>query len=219
MKSKDHIFWVSFSDLMTSLFFLMLVLYLITLVLFNKERNTLEVQVRQLEQIKNVEEALSKLDERYFSFNEDNKRYTMAVDANFASNSSSMWTIPYENRVELLNAGEELKSTIQKVIKENPKINYLLVIEGNTARSGQNFINNPDRGYELSYERALALYNYWKDEGIDFRSFGKQCEVILAGSGYFGHSRDTENEGNNRRFSIQITSKVGEFLGSQALKE
>ena len=60
--------------------------------------------------------------------------------------------------------------------------------------------------------RALSLFNYWKKIGADFNSLGSQCEVILAGSGYFSQSRDEENENNNRRFTIQVTSKVGKFL-------
>jgi hypothetical protein len=41
---------------------------------------------------------------------------------------------------------------------------------------------------------------------LDFKKF-KNCEIIIAGSGYFGKSRD-ENEELNRRFSIQITPKL-----------
>lgn len=98
------------------------------------------------------------------------------------------------------------------MIKDNPKINYLLIIEGNTQRSSDNWINSPDIGYKLSYHRALVLFNFWKLNRINFRKFGDQCEVIIAGSGYLSHSRDTKNENHNRRFSNQITSKFGQFL-------
>ena len=41
------------------------------------------------------------------------------------------------------------------------------------------------------------------------------CEMILVGSGYFGNSRDLIDEKNNRRFSIQITAKVGDLVESE----
>ena len=180
--------------------------------MLNNETQVLRVKASQLEQIKNVENALSQLDNKYFQFDKSNKRYKLAIDATFNRNSSSITDIPLNTRVEIRKAGNELYKTIAKVIQDNPEINYLLVIEGNTQRSNNNWVNSPDVGYKLSYQRALALFNYWKSNGIDFRKFGDQCEVIIAGSGYFSHSRDLNNENNNRRFSIQITSKVGQFL-------
>jgi hypothetical protein len=58
----------------------------------------------------------------------------------------------------------------------------------------------------------LSLYTFWQKNGYDFSDLGSQCEVIIAGSGYFSQSRDLKDENNNRRFSIQVTSKVGKFL-------
>ena len=89
---------------------------------------------------------------------------------------------------------------------------YLLIIEGNTQRTERNYIDIPNEGYKLSYRRALGLYNFWKSMDLDFRKIGEQCEIIIAGSGYFGQSRDLKNERNNRRFTIQITSKVGKLI-------
>jgi len=94
----------------------------------------------------------------------------------------------------------------------------LLIIEGNAQRYNNNWKDNPNLGYKLSYNRALALNNYWADLGYNFKKLGKQCEVIIAGSGYFSQSRDEENEYNNRRFTIQITSKVGKFLNEKDTK-
>lgn len=37
------------------------------------------------------------------------------------------------------------------------------------------------------------------------------CEILMAGSGYYGKSR-LANENENRKFTIQITPKVGEML-------
>jgi hypothetical protein len=60
-------------------------------------------------------------------------------------------------------------------------------------------------GYTTSYRRALAVYNLWIRNGIDFRKYN--AEVLLCGSGFNGLCRD-EIEENNKRFSIQIIPKV-----------
>jgi outer membrane protein OmpA-like peptidoglycan-associated protein len=106
---------------------------------------------------------------------------------------------------------------MEAVIDTNNAIDYLLVIEGNTQRFNMNWINNPDGGYRLSYRRALALYNYWNENGINFRNLGLQCEVMIAGSGYFSQSRDEVREERNRRFTIQVTSKVGKYLNKNGI--
>jgi outer membrane protein OmpA-like peptidoglycan-associated protein len=93
--------------------------------------------------------------------------------------------------------------------KSTSDISYLLIIEGHAQRSIYNHVPNwmsdPDRGYELSYQRALALKNYWNEIGYDFNSF-YNCEILVVGSGYFGKSRDID-EKKNKRFTIQITPK------------
>lgn len=209
---KSTFFWVSYSDLLTSLFFIMLVLYVATTTMLVIEKGRMEAEAKQLEEIRNVEQALSELDSRYFNYSENNKRYYLNIDINFPANRTSITFIDNEKQELLISAGQELYKTIEEVIKENPKISYLLVIEGNTQRNSRNYLDYPDVGYTYSYKRALSLYNLWLNNGINFRSFGKQCEIIIAGSGYFGQSRDLKVEENNRRFTIQITSKIGELI-------
>ena len=65
---------------------------------------------------------------------------------------------------------------------------------------------NPDNigMYELSYHRALALYNKWKH--LNFRD--SNTEIIIAGSGFNGINRDNVVEDNNKRFIIQIIPKI-----------
>ncbi|WP_017733016.1 hypothetical protein [Nafulsella turpanensis] len=246
---KGSYFWIGFSDLMTSLFFIMLVMYVITFAYLKfgegtiesitrerddlagrltdlmKERDALKAQMDGMEgeilklvnevdkfnEIKNVEAALSTLDEKYYSFDPDNKRYKLNIDVQFPSNKSDIKKLPAKERDQLKKAGRELYGKVSKLVNENKEIEYLLVIEGNTQRSGDNWKRIPNVGYMLSYERALALFNFWKANGIDFNQLNGQCEVIIAGSGYFGQSREAF-EPNNRRFSIQVTSKVGKFL-------
>lgn len=209
---KSGFFWVSFADLMTSLFFIMLVLYVISFAILQSKQGILEAQANQLKEIKNVQKAIEKLDTTYYHFDKENKRYKLNIDVRFNSNSSNIYDIPQNTRIGLRNAGENLYNKVKSIIDTSKTIDYLLIIEGNAQRSHNNWLKNPNMGYNLSYKRALSLFNYWKLNGSDFNSLGSQCEVIIAGSGYFSQSRDEENENNNRRFTIQVTSKVGKFL-------
>ena len=209
---KSGFFWVSYGDLMTSLFFVMLVLYVISFTILQSKQSELQAAADQLKKLEDIQLALEGLDENYFKFDRVNKRYKLQVSTQFNSNSDDIIDIPITLRKKLFNAGKVLYAKIDEVTKENPTVDYLLIIEGNTQRSNQNWIKDPDAGYELSYRRALSLFNYWKSRGLEFKDLGSQCEIIIAGSGHFGYSRDQDNERNNRKFSIQVTSKVGKLL-------
>ena len=210
---KSGFFWVGYADLMTSLFFIMLVLYVVSFAILQKQKGVLEVAAKQLDEIKNVQQAIESLDSTYFQFDEINKRYKLNIVAKFKPNSASIKDIPRSKRRELANAGKNLFNKIKSITDTIKTIDYLLIIEGNAARYRNNYKDNPNGGYRLSYNRALSLVDFWKNEGYDFSEIGNnQCEVIIAGSGYFSQSRDTVNEQNNKRFTIQVTSKVGKFL-------
>lgn len=216
---KTGFFWVSYSDLMTSLFFIMLVLYVVTFSVLQIELSSANEKAVQLEKIEEIQEALETLDKQYFEFDQYNKRYKLSIDAQFRAGSSKITDIPLNKREKLFEAGQELYNQLEKVIENNPNVDYLLVIEGNTAKYKQNWIKDPNRGYILSYRRALTLYNYWRSRNVDFRKLAPQCEIIIAGSGYFGQSRDNDDEQKNKRFTIQITSKVGKLIDGNKTKK
>ena len=190
----------------------MLVLYVISFTILKSKQSELQAAADQLKKLEDIQLALEGLDENYFKFDRVNKRYKLQVTTSFKPSSSNIINISKPLRQKLFNAGKILYAKVEQVIKENPTVDYLLVIEGNAQRSNQNWITMPDTGYLLSYKRALSLFNYWKSRGLDFRDLGSQCEIIIAGSGHFGYSRDQDNERNNRKFSIQVTSKVGKLL-------
>jgi len=216
MKSKN-LFWVSYSDLMTSMFFIMLVLFILAVgYLYHQKRATEE----QLREIKNIQTALRNIDDENFSFNEESYRYYLNANVKFPENSAKMDSLSPESREKLLETGQSLYSSLKKLIKRNESINYLMVVEGNTQRWDQNWIEIPNVGYRLSYRRALSLVNFWKKNGINFYDLAPNCELLIAGSGYFGQSRVGDEPGNpkNRRFTVQITSKVGKYLSQEVSK-
>lgn len=203
MKNRKDAFWISYGDIMTSLFFLMLIL-------FGLYHAKVDASLKELKEIRRIQKALEKLDTRYFTFDSRNKRYRLVTDVNFQGNSSSILDIPFNLRKDVLEAGRSIYKLMETLTKENPNVNYLLIIEGNTQRSQRNWLNIPDVGYKLSYERALSLVNYWNSNGVDFKKFDN-CEILISGSGYFGRSRGAV-EFENRKFTIQITPKIGEMI-------
>jgi hypothetical protein len=208
-EKKRDFFWLSYSDLMTSLFFVMLVLFVLVYTMQAKLIGDQKAKADELDEIHRIQEALDNLDKKYFILDERNKRYKLKTDISFDGNSFNILDIPFNLRNDLLKAGQNIYNLMEKLTAENPNVNYLLIIEGNTQRSQDNFKNMPDVGYILSYNRSLSLVNYWSKNGLNFRKFNN-CEILIAGSGYFGKSREN-SEGENRKFTIQITPKIGDL--------
>ena len=93
-EKKRDFFWLGYSDLMTSLFFVMLVLFVLVYTMQNKmigelneKNNELKAAKVELDEIKRIQEALEKLDPNYFLYDKRNKRYKLKVDVQFNSNS------------------------------------------------------------------------------------------------------------------------------------
>lgn len=214
--NKTDSFWTSYTDLMTSLFFIMLVLYVLTYVRLN---TTIKLQKEKLAIIETVEENLKPLksDQALFTYEEQYKRFKLSFDVKFFTNQ---WELKYNtleqyattiNKIDL--AGKKLKSIIDnlKLTKErDPKlknVSYILVIAGYASRTGDAYYN-----YELSYKRALSLRNYWRSKGIDFEGpeYNALIDLQISGNGWGGVGR-LQNEADNQRFLIQIFPKIGDF--------
>lgn len=206
---KGDFFWPSYVDLMTSLFIVMLVLFVLSYKLFKDKENELLVQIEQLNKIREIEAALKGLEGKYFRFDPVNKRHELKVQTKFDPNS---WVIKTSDKDSLVAAGLTLKKIIDD-IKEDQGVKYLVIVEGMAARDPNNpafHIRQRDYGYQLSYNRALALLNLWQSRNIEFDE--KRFEVIIAGSGFYGTGRYTgPREYDNKRFLIQVIPKIGKM--------
>ncbi|MCF8233408.1 MAG: hypothetical protein K9G67_00840 [Bacteroidales bacterium] len=220
-KRKNNLFWLSYSDLMTSLFFVMLVLFVLVFSIMQHKANKLEdankkleVKAAELDKINEIKKSIENLDPTYFKYDSINKRHELIVDVLFRPGNPE---IPNnENlRNELYNAGLELSNIVNKTPDFDNKIKYLVIIEGMAARynmpslrwrnSDSRFIEST---YILSYNRAKSLYEFWQSRGVTFNE--DVFEIIIAGSGWFGAGRYTgPEEDKNKRFLIQIIPKVG----------
>jgi hypothetical protein len=203
-KKKDF-FWLSYSDLMTSLFFVMLVLFVLVYGMQNSIISQLTAAKEELERIKEIEKAVSNIDRRYFGYDSDNKKHILNVRFAFPTQSHDITSIVPDRRADLVEAGKVLKNLILK-FPEEENIKYLVVVEGQASKD--NWPGNDD----LSFHRAQSLIQLWERNNIGLNKL-KNCEIVVAGSGERGVPRLTpDNPPANQRFLITIIPKIGEMI-------
>ncbi len=201
MKYKEsNFFWTSYTDLMTSLFFVMLALYILTVAVLRNQQKATEEQLRKIKEIQNATKALP---EKYFEYQPEYKRFTLKTQINFPAKSSQIPSRDFRYLIEVGRSIQKLVDTL-KVKYKDTDIKYLILIEGMASK------DNYDYNYQLSYERALSLYDFWK--GIPITLDPSICEVIISGSGTQGVGRfKGSEEYKNQRFLIQIIPKIGKI--------
>lgn len=228
---KESYFWTSYSDLMTSLFFIMLVLFVLIIVVLhnyhqkstaelekikaeleqkNKEQQATIVQLNQVVQLGNQFKELG--NSSALEYDEEKKMFYAKDFVGIEIFFSNSDIIKDSCLSTVDKVGTSLQSLIKTLYEKNPDLSFQLVIEGNAAIPWDELRNrsfNPDNKdmYELSYRRALALYSRWK--GLNLRDYN--TEIIIAGSGFNGNNRDKKIEDNNKRFVIQIIPKIKRF--------
>ncbi len=218
---KESYFWISYSDLMTSLFFIMLVLFVVTIgflqvKIIENERLISELKTKEEGLIRDNEKLkkLLRLEEQFaplendsdFIYLKDCKKFIVRNLMGVEIFDPRKTVIKPEYLDKALLAGQKMEVFVKQLNEANPDLSYLLVIEGNMAnRWDQSIDNDETNGYLISYQRALAVYSLWTNHGIDLRRYN--MEVMLCGSGFSGLCRDDREE-NNKRFSIQIIPKV-----------
>ena len=222
--NKKALFWTSYSDLMTSLFFAVLVLFVVVVVAMGAvNRQVQEAKEKlekalidanatneQLNQILRLQDQFNTLTTSSSLKYDEQKRMFYAKDFVGIEIFEPNKDIIKNEYVETVNrVGKDIKELIESLKANNKDFKYQLVIEGTAAipyRELKAGTFNPDNVgmYELSYRRALALYNKWKH--LNFRE--SNTEIIIAGSGFNGINRDKIIEDNNKRVVIQIIPKI-----------
>lgn len=179
---KQSFFWVSYSDLMTSLFFIMLLLFVLASGGMYLDKKATEEQLRKIEEI---QEAVKQLPTQYFEEDVENHRWTLKKEFSPAFKDRDENIYLLNDTTKLIEVGNSLIEVVKKLnsLKENSKyknmnISFLVVIEGMASRD--NYFDNDG----LSYRRALGLYYLWKKNGISFEQ--SKCEVQISGSGIRG---------------------------------
>lgn len=215
---KDS-FWLSYSDLMTSLFFIMLVLFIVCISKMKYDnlsletgRNNANARKEQLERILQLDAQFEKLSKSTSLQYIEEKKMFVAKDFIGIEIFNPNDEIIKPEYIETVDkVGKSLNRLLKSLQRTNPDLSFQLIIEGNAAIPWQELHDktfDPDNiaMYKLSYRRALALYQRWLSKGINLRS--SNTEVIIAGSGFNGINRDNKIEDNNKRFVIQIVPKI-----------
>lgn len=263
MKTRKHkdSFWLSYSDLMTSLFFIMLVLFVVCTVkmsglinlptditILRKELATIKNELEEVKKentaLKSQNDKLSNtiteqqkvLDgymatkeqyERIIQIQEMFKSLTKGKTLEYREGQRTFVAKAFEDKeifipkktdfnftvlpkADIVQVGKDLEGILKELKQRNPECSYQLVIEGTTANSYDSPISaDSQSSYKLSYERALALYNLWRNNGINLRKYN--TEILICGSGMNGINRDKAKEDNNKRIVIQIIPKFSKI--------
>ena len=208
--NKNSLFWTSFSDLMTSLFFTLLVLFVVAIIAMGralKKANDLQIATQnEINKIRDIENSIQNIDSKWFEYNEIDKKHILKIDVSFPIGQSDITDIPLEKREELYKAGLAINDFLNHADKEyGESVKYLLIIEGQASNDG--YAGN----FDLSYQRALSLYKYFQvNRHLDLKR--ENCEVLICGSGTEGALRaypDNASNKKNQRFLIHILPKPG----------
>ncbi len=208
-QNRRDFFWPSYVDLMTALFLVMLVLFVLSYKRFQDKEAELNAKVAEKEKFDEIMTALRGLQGRYFSYRPDCKRHELRVNVVFAPRQAAL---PPEAQDSLYLAGQFLLSRIS-AIPRKMDVKYLIVVEGRAAKDTYKSPDDPANRdgpvvRQLSFERAMALVNFWRARGLDFDE--RRFEIVAAGSGFRGSCRYAgAEETYNRRFVIQIIPKIG----------
>lgn len=167
---KDS-FWLSYSDLMTSLFFIMLVLFIVCISKMKYDNLTLETgrnnanaRKEQLERILQLDAQFEELSKSTSLQYIEEKKMFVAKDfigIEIFNPNDEIIKPEYIKTVD--KVGKSLEHVLKSLQKKNPDLSFQLIIEGNAAIPWQELQDktfDPDNiaMYKLSYRRALALY-------------------------------------------------------------
>lgn len=235
-KTGDKLFWISYSDLMTSLFFVMLILFaVVTVKLLKADPEGLTTKMEQLEKenerLKNengglkeeLGEALATLDQQKRIIDIDKQFKPLKESASFVYDEKANKYVAKDfigieifdpNKSAILPQylpkteaiGKEVESMLKKLHRDNPELGYVLVIEGNAANSWDKKFGKDDN-YGYTLSYGRALAVYKHWLRNGVDLRKYNTEVLIAGSGFNGLYRDKVEE-NNKRFTIQIIPKV-----------
>lgn len=206
---KESFFWTSYSDLMTSLFFVMLTLFVLAIALLHREVVQIgkerDATKEELAKINEIRDAIQSIDSRYFQYDPVYKKHILKTKVKFNKGSHDIDDLDQVTKDELLATRDAIKRFLDDLIAKDGTASYLLVIEGQASKDNYS-LNN-----QLSYDRALALFKFWfpdqKETTLQF--YNLPCEVVIAGAGCMdGKPKASTNE-DNQRFLIQIMPKPG----------
>ena len=194
---------------MTSLFFIMLTLFVLAIALLHREVVQIgkdkEATEAELQKINEIRTAVQSIDSTYFLYDPSYKKHILKTKVKFQKGSANIDDLDQATKKELLAVRDRIKSFLDDLMAKDRDASYLLIIEGQASKDNY-ALNN-----QLSYDRALSLFKFWfpNQKQTTLQFYNLPCEVVIAGAGYMeGKPRAIRNE-DNQRFLIQIIPKPG----------
>ena len=129
-KGKESFFWTSYSDLMTSLFIIVLVLFVLVIVLLN---NRMKATLMELENIKKVEASTRDLEGEYFSYNKEYEKFILNIDCQFPVRKYDINLLDKQTRDKLMDAGRQVKNFLEN----HSENQYLVIVEGQASANSE----------------------------------------------------------------------------------
>ena len=95
-KKEKSLFWASYADLMTSLFFVMLVLFIGAIVVLDQERREFkgkyETSKKEKEILEQINDATKNIDSTYFEYKEEFKKHKLKISVNYGNDIDQIET-------------------------------------------------------------------------------------------------------------------------------
>jgi len=218
-RNKDS-FWPTYVDIMTTLFAIMVVLFAVSYSRFRVKEAELKKIVNKYEEIQSIYKVVENIDPTYFEFNPQYVKHIFRIQVTYQTGEYSLYKLEDDKnysavaeqvRQKIIDAGKEIQKTIISLQNSESKkqdIKYLVVIEGQASADGY-YVNDYYNNDVLSYQRALALHRFWKEEAsIDFSNMDK-CELVISGSG----------EGGVPRFSEDDYKQSSEYIEGKSIRK
>ena len=210
--NNNSSFWPSYVDIMTTLFAITLILFVVSFARFKiketelqESNEVLQTLVDEYENIVTVYSTVSKIDStQYFDYNAQYLKHLFTVDVVYQDKEYQIDKLKLDQidpkmaertRADVVKAGRIVMETIQSLEQSDSidnNIKFLVVIEGQSSRLKYNE-SDWKNNYTLSYLRAQYLNEFWKQNGIDIDAIPR-CELIISGSGEQGVPRAIPKE-------------------------
>lgn len=205
--NRNNSFWPSYVDIMTTLFAIMLILFVVSFSRFKVKEKQLQTLVDEYDNIITVYSTVGEIDStRYFGYNEQYLKHLFTVDVQYQQKEYAMNKLlldvanidaANDKRDSVITAGKIIQKTLMDlghntVGGSKNNIKFLVILEGQASKVGFNedsWRNN----YTLSYLRAQHLNEFWKANGVNLETIPR-CELIISGSGEGGVPRYIPNE-------------------------
>ena len=223
-ENKETNYWMSYADILTGLAVIFIIISITLGAKLNKSvgkikslESKLQADSIQMSQIKILESTFKDIEKQsdLFNFDEESQMFKLDINMEFPSLDEE---IPTENKIQLIQAGTDLKEFIEKLHDSIPDVEFAVIIEGRTAK----FLNKgsenekynkdyTDQNKTRSYNRAYNLFKLWKKSNESNISNLEYCDVLVVGNGFDGKGRYPYKpllEEKNKNFVVKIIPKL-----------